>query len=191
MNESYVYTVLDAYGKRFWELKPPAGYYFTGEFRPPKDNDYFMTVGRQLSSGRLDTPRLIVKPQPEPIKATETTPFNYTVSVSIKDVYGKDFIDLNPPPGYEFTGVFEPPTEGREYLSIDGVAITYTDKSFFKASPRLRLRQSKKRIRVIFEPTGAVDYPSVDEWWISPNGSYVKGEFSERRVIHRRREEEF
>ncbi len=62
---SFTFTVQDRYGAPFDHLQPPDGYEFTGEFRPPKENEF--VLGRHGSAiiGTSPLPGLILRPRPK------------------------------------------------------------------------------------------------------------------------------
>jgi hypothetical protein len=65
------WTCQEVYGKQFHELKAPQGWEFTGEFRPPDQDDFFLSAVRHADvMGPLtwntqpdDPPRLILRKQ--------------------------------------------------------------------------------------------------------------------------------
>lgn len=81
-------------------------------------------------------------------------------TVTVKDVYGKPFHELEPPEGHEFTGEFSIP---------NGTSLWFTSSynisvgELIPLSPRLALRK-KTRKRFIFEPTGRLDC-GPNEYW--------------------------
>lgn len=98
-NKQWCITPKDVYGKDIIE-KAPEGYEFTGEFRPPKPGDCFLTsasgndvVELGCLSYRNVSPRLILRKKPKTYTDTEIVDFlieqvhNYMLGKIWDDIY--------------------------------------------------------------------------------------------------------
>ena len=98
----------------------PAGYEFTGAFRKPTEDDWWVIEnGTAAACGAWSYRRLILRKLPEPELV-------YTVSVSTKDVYPKGY---EIPEGYESLGFGLRHPEATDYLDVYGCRCSVAQKS--------------------------------------------------------------
>ena len=139
--------------------KAPDGYAFTGEYREPRNGEWFLdTISFSGGAARMQM-----------LYHSALKFWILRKLPTVESTYGKPLSELKPPEGWEFTGEFRTVSGGDDFLVANCAAPacgTFYFGAAKESGPRLILRRkSKPRRRWIFEETGEVRMPYPGEWF--------------------------